>query len=89
MVRQVSMRIAPTGVAVYDALGPTPEQRRQIDSIVRSIQPHTDSLLGSALPRIAELVRSADSAIRIVLTPEQRRMLDSLTRVRVDSTSRR
>lgn len=78
--RQVSVRVAPQGVAVYESLGLSPEQRQRIDSILSTIQPRTDSLLRAALPRLSSLVEEADSAIRTVLRPEQRVKLDSMTR---------
>jgi len=81
-IRQVSVRVAPRGVAVYEELGLSPVQRQQIDSVLKSIQPRTDSLLGAALPQLKALIHSADSAIRSSLTPAQRPRLDSLERAR-------
>lgn len=85
-MRQVSVRMAPSaGVAVYEDLTLTPSQRRQVDSILTSMKPVADSLLGSALPRLAQLADSANTAIRRVLEPEQIRKLDSLEKVRAAS----
>ena len=80
-VRRVSVRVAARGSATYDQLGLSGDQKRSVDSILASIQPQTDAILHDALPRLKELVVSADSSVRHVLTDVQRRTLDSLTAV--------
>jgi hypothetical protein len=80
VLRRVSVRVAPQGAALYDQLGLSAAQHARVDSILHALQPRTDSLLGSAIPRLRVIVEAADSSIRATLTDDQRRRLDSLTR---------
>ncbi len=63
---------------MFRELDLTSEQHQQIMQILRDSRPHTDSILGSMLPRLRAATDSVRLQILAVLTLEQAASLDSL-----------
>ncbi len=77
-VRRIRAVVLRPGVEQFDQLGLNESQRKRIDDILASAQPHTDSLMKAVLPALRTFVDSVDMVIRRELTPQQQLQLDSL-----------
>jgi Spy/CpxP family protein refolding chaperone len=68
--------IFPRGLPLARQLDLTPEQREQIEAILREERSKADSVLRAVRPVLQARYDSANAAIRAVLTPEQRERFD-------------
>ena len=76
-----NMKMGGSGIPVlYEALQLTPEQRREIQTIMQANRPRTDSLLHRTWPQLRALLDSVRRQIEQVLTPEQRARLAVMRR---------
>ena len=68
--------IFPRGLPLARQLDLTPEQRDQIEAILREERSKADSVLRAVRPVLQARYDSANASIRAVLTPEQRERFD-------------
>ena len=64
--------------AMFRQLNLTPEQVRQIATIMENGRPRSDAVLEEMLPRLRAVTDSIRQEVRAVLTPEQAAVWDSL-----------
>jgi hypothetical protein len=75
---KLETRLSTGMPAVLGRLGLTPEQRREVDSLLDRSLPRAQAAMAEMVPRLGAIADSLDAELRRILTPAQRTRLDSL-----------